>query len=242
METVKKKIDQLRSMRDKAVREADEFEAGIAEKIAKTEELEALLPKYNKELSDLEDNLDAAESRLVSLLGQQYESEKKIHEGSQAQKLLENRKQRDDEYVQKLNNELEELKGRNADDEVVISKLEEENQVNEETVEIKEKMAEELGNRAKQLEMKMTDLGNALRMMELNEIESNGRKTAVEKKIEEIIEKLKEVNDRAEEFEKKSAAMVEATEEREIELTKVKDNYIHFQHEFQSLVAEIGEM
>lgn len=242
METVKKKIAQLKSMRDKAVNEANEFENELAWKMTKAEELETRLPKYNSQLSDLEDGLDAAESKLVELHAKQYESEKRIHEGSQAQKLLENRKQRDEQYIRKLNEELNELKERNTSDGIAIRKLEDENQTKEDTVEKSELRSEELTYRAKQLEGKMNDLGNALRLMELNEIESHGRKTVVEKKIEELNKSLKDINGVVAEFEHKSSDLTEAVDEKENELVKVKENYIKSQHEFQTLVAEIGEM
>lgn len=82
---------------------------------------EAKAEELQQTLAALEDELDAAESRLAALTGQLTEEEKKAEEARRAHKELENRGQTDYSRLNRLEKELEEL---NAKNEEVVEKFE----------------------------------------------------------------------------------------------------------------------
>ena len=176
MEKVREKLEQMKFSRNKAIKEAVECEQDLADKVAKAEALEQQLPTHYWELADLDDKLSETEKRYESLQKRHREAEKKVREGVDAQQALEGRIADGDGYKKKLENELTELTQQNDVFADKIDGLTKQNRMDELNVEKHERRCEELDRTTKNLEVKMTGLSNALKLMQHHEIESSDRK------------------------------------------------------------------
>merc|ERR1712142_253436 len=122
MQTVKNKIVTLKGKLQEAENAADEAEAELEKILEEETQLTEEAEAKTAELNEIEDKLDAAESKLQGYMEQFGLAEKGSEEGLQARKQLENRARNDNKRVTELERELGEVNAALAE---VIERYEE---------------------------------------------------------------------------------------------------------------------
>ena len=112
----------------------------------------------------------------------------------------------------------------------------------EEELDQQEERIEIADARVKELEVEVTQLGNSLRSMEINEGQAVERTQSGDVRINESQKKYEEIEARAIKFEEKSKELDQLCDDAEDRLSAVKSQYEVDKAELDQLLAEINEM
>ena len=170
------------------------------------------------------------------------EAEKLHEEHDQARRILENRGKSDGGRISRLQAELDELTELNNE---VVEKYTDLTQVlaeGEERLDQEEERCEIADTRVKTLEVEVTQVGNTLRSMEINEGQASVRTESGDTKISEMEAKYQDMESKAAEFEERAKELERRQEELDEELQIEKDKYNQTKTEFDALCAHINEM
>ncbi|XP_012560521.1 tropomyosin-1 [Hydra vulgaris] len=242
MQAVRNKMATLKAKLEEAEKAAFDAEEELKATNEKADQAEERVTELTKELNDLEDQLDASESKMTSLQEKLAEAEKLHEEHDQARRILENRGRSDGGRISRLQDELDELT--NLNNKVVETF----NELTQILAEADEKLDQEEERRdiadakVKLLEVEVTQVGNTLRSMEINEGQASVRTECGDTKISEMEAKYQEMEARAAEFEEKAKRLERRQEELDEELQLEKDKFNQTKTEFDALCAHINEM
>jgi len=242
MQAVKSKLSALHTKHTEAVKAAEDCETELADIIAQAEALEQMAEVKTGELNEIEDQLDAAESKLQEFISNHGASEKSGEEALHAKKQLENRCQNDEKFANDLQAELDDLNAKNSE---IVEKLEElvaNLQECEEKLDLEDERVETADVRVKELEVEVTLTGNSLRSMEINEKEGNERVSSSDNKMVSWENRYKEKDAEATENEAKSADLEQQSDAKDEELNQARAAYDATKVEFDALIAEIAEI
>lgn len=242
MNAVRSKMATLKAKLQEAEAHALEAEEELLQTNGKADATEEKIQELNNFSSDLEDKLDEAESKLISLQEKLNEAEKFSDEHTQAHKILENRGKSDNTRLCSLEEEQASLVVQNLGlqekfELVSVSLAEMEEGYDEE-----EERCETSDARVKELEVEVTQIGNSLRSMEINEGQAVERSEGGDSKISVMREKYESMEARAMEYEQKTADREAQYDDAEEELAKAKDKYNSTKQDLDNLLAEIAEM
>jgi len=242
MQAVKSKLSALHTKHTEAVKAAEDCETELADIIAQAEALEQMAEVKTDELNVIEEELDAAESKVQEFVSNLGASEKSGEENLQAKKQLENRAQNDSKVAGDLQTELDDLTAKNADIVEKLAELLANLQECEEKLDHEDERVETSDVRVKELEVEVTLMGNSLRSMEINEKEGNERVSSSDNKMVTWENKYKEKDAEATENEARSADLEQQSDAKDEELNQARAAYDTTKVEFDSLIAEIAEM
>ena len=194
------------------------------------------------ELNAIEDELDAAESKLQNYIDSLGSAEKGAEEGLQARKQLENRGRNDNKRVSELEAELAEVQGTNSALAAKFEKISKELAESEENLDAQEERVEAADTRVKELESEVTQVGNSLRSMELNEGQAVVRSESGNSKITGMEDKYKDKEESATQFEEMAKQLEEESDARDESVISAREHYDATKQELDQLIAEISEM
>merc|ERR1711881_116373 len=210
--------------------------------IAKAEALEAAAEEKTQSLNEVEDQLDAAESKLQTYTTQLMTEEKSSEESLQARKQLENRGTNDSARIEQLTKELEDLNEKNCSCEEQLAALQEQLIKSEEELDQEDERVEAADTRVKQLESEVTQVGNSLRSMEICEKEGVDRVSMGDNKMVGLESKYKEKEAEATALEAEAEKLEEQSDAKDEELNQARQAYDATKLEFDALIAEIAEI
>merc|ERR1712159_149827 len=242
MRAVKSKLSALHQKHAEAVKAAEECEAELADINSNAEALEQMAEVKTAELNEIEDQLDAAESKLQEFISNLGASEKSGEEGLQAKKQLENRAQNDSKFAGDLQTELDDLNAKNEEVVEKLATLLADLQECEEKLDLEDERVETHDIRVKQLEVEVTLVGNSLRSMEICEKEGNERVSHSDNKMVSWENRYKEKDEEATVNEARSAELEEQSDAKDEELNQARAQYDATKVEFDALIAEIAEI
>ena len=190
----------------------------------------------------MEDLLDEVESENNDLQAKLTEAQKSTDEAGQAKKILENRGKMDYSKIDRLENELAEYTARNEEVSEKFDQVQKEIEEHEELLDIQEERLENAELRVKELESEVTQVGNTLRSMKINDEQASDRTLSGDTKIEEWKIKLQEEDERAQMLEERDRELQEQQDVLDEELAEVKNQHEKTKREFDAVLAEIAEM
>jgi len=232
----------LKAKLDETIASAEEAESELAAMNGKSEALEAEAEEKTAELNAIEDELDAAESKLQNFTESLGSAEKGAEEGLQARKQLENRGRNDNKRATELEVELAEVQGTNNELQEQFEEISVQLAESEENLDLQEERVESADTRVKALEGEVTQVGNSLRSMELNEGQAVVRSESGNSKIGEMETKYKDKEASATHFEELAKQLEEESDARDEALNSAKDKHDATKQELDALIAEISEM
>ena len=112
----------------------------------------------------------------------------------------------------------------------------------EEELDQEEERCELSDVKVKNLEVEVTQVGNSLRSMEINEGEACSRTKSGDEKITEMQKKHDDMEARAVKFEEKSAELEQELESKEDELNEAKNQYSASKEQMDAVISEVNEM
>lgn len=242
MQAVKSKLAALHAKHQEALQAAVKTEGELAAIIAKAEALESLAEEKTQSLNEVEDSLDAAESKLQTYTTQLCSEEKSSEESLQARKQLENRGANDTSRIEQLEKELEELTCNNKACEEKLVTIQEQLIKSEEELDQEDERVEKADTRVKVLESEVTQVGNSLRSMEICEKEGCERVSSGETKMSTLESKFKDKEKEATELEAEAEKLEEESDGKDEELNQARSAYDTTKLEFDALIAEIAEI
>jgi len=242
MDVIKKKMAALREKLEVAEAQAcqaeDECNAILRSADSKEDESAELLER----LTQLEDEFDVQESRLLDLRQRHDEAVKLADENERAHIELKNRGQTDTTKLDKLQRDLDELLENNERLELeyqdALAKLEE----NENILEEEEERLNSADLRVKELEVEAVQSGNLLRSMKINEEVAAESYTKSDCKLEEVTNRLFEMTERARQKEEDAKELEEKLVDLDDELTHEKERYHEVKSDYDALLAEVAEI
>jgi len=242
MDVIKKKMAALREKLELAEAQAYQAEedcnAILRSADAKEDESAELLER----LTQLEDEFDVQESRLLDLRQRHDEAVKLADENERAHIELRNRGQTDNTKLDKLQRDLDELLENNERLELeyqdALAKLEE----NENILEEEEERLTSADLRVKELEVEAVQSGNLLRSMKINEEVAAESYTKSDCKLEEMTNRLFEMTERARQKEEEAKELEEKLIDFDDELTHEKERYHEVKSDYDALLAEVAEI
>merc|ERR1712212_1321711 len=167
---------------------------------------------------------------------------KGLDENGQAKKILENRGKQDAEKIERLEKELEETQAKNATIVEQLNAIQEEIDEYEGKLDDQDERLENAEEEVKSLEVDVTQIGNTLRSMEINDTASNEKNDSTDLQIMDLGEKLMAKEQEASEWEAKDAALNEMQDDVDAKLAEVREKHEQTKREFDSVLVEIAEM
>jgi len=205
-------------------------------------DVEGQVETATEEIRGLEDELDSIESRNMELAEKLIQAHKGLDENGQAKKILENRGKQDAEKIDRLEKELEETQAKNAQIVEQLNAIQEEIDEYEGKLDDQDERLENAEDEVKSLEVDVTQIGNTLRSMEINDTASNEKNDSTDLQIMDLGEKLMAKEQEASEWEAKDAALNEMQDGCDAELAEAREKHECTKREFDSVLAEIAEM
>jgi chromosome segregation ATPase len=242
MQAVRSKMATLKAKLEEADRQAKEAEDELAGVNTKADEQEALAVELNEELSKVEDDLDAAESKHHELTSNVGEAEKSTDEHDQAKKILENRGSSDAGRLSRLESDVAEITSEIAELEEKFESCSLEVAEAEEQLDQEEERCETADARVKSLEVEVTQVGNSLRSMQINEDQANERTMSGDTAIGDKDGNRGLMEERAIAAEERVKGLEDEYDKLDAELADAKEKYIKENEELNSVLAEINEM
>jgi len=235
MRTLKGKLDEAEA----ACKKAEEQLQALNDQAA---DVEGQVEASADEIRALEDELDAVESKNVELTEKLASMHKECDEGGHANKKMENQGKQDAEKIAKLEKELEVTKAANAEICCKIEAIEAEIDEYEGKLDEQDQRLEDADEEVKALEIDVTQVGNTLRSMEINDKACCDKNDAADLGIMDLGEKLMAKEREATEWEEKDAQLNEMQDEVDAKLAEVREKHEQTKREFDSVLVEIAEM
>lgn len=242
MQAARNKLKSLKDRLAETKKQAAETEGELAGIVGRAEELEGITEAKTAECNDLEDLLDAAESKLQGFTENFAKSEKSGEESLHAHKQLENRVAHDSKYGTQLEEELADLREKNAGVEAKLQEVISELTVLEETLDTNDERAETSDARVKALEVEATVVGNSLRSLEICAKESADRASSSDNAKLALETRYKEKDAEATEAETAAAELEGKSDELDESLKQARDKTDATTEELTSLIHEINEI
>merc|ERR1719431_1567697 len=193
-------------------------------------------------MCNMEDQMDATESKLVEQLKKLAEDEKRAEEGRHVRKQMEANASKDGSKRGRLEGDLQEMKARIEELKVKVESFEGQQVAYEEELDENDERYEAAVERVSVLELEANSVSNVLKSQENSEIETTKRSEAGMTEIEKLSKRFQESEELALQFETDAQSLEEETDKLDEELIGKKELFAKTQLETQAAVNEINDM